>query len=319
MKKKIIKLTYFHKNANLDKYFSDEFFNDFEFHVNDPSCVVCDYWIVYGGLLCKNEVAFVDPKNIFLFVGEHDGQYSYKFLEQFSKVFTIDPHYTNDNLVYHHTSVPWFIDEKFDELYHQQKVHKDRVISIVASDKAYTTYTRNYRHRYEFVKTIMKYFGNNIDVFGRGFKEIENKSEALLRYKYSIAIENVPLPFNITEKIADCFLMHTFPFYYACPNIDRFYPRDAYENIDIMDIDFSIKVIESILKTAEHYEKHVAAIIEAKKIYLMNYSFQSAIVNGIKRYGTPAGKKQIVKINDNNRIRSNLKIKIIDLTFNLLK
>ena len=317
--KKIVKITFFHAEADMSRYFSNEFFREYVFEINNLECTECDFWIVYGGLTSRSETVNVNPKNIFLITAEFEGAYTQKFLKQFQKVITLDTKLNSDNLVYGHVGYPWFINNSFDELYHLDNVKKTKLISIIASDYSNISSTRNYKIRYDFVIALKQYFGDKIDVYGRGFNTLKNKEDGLLPYKFSIAIENMPLPYNISEKLYDCFLTHTFPLYYDCPNVNRFIDERAYAKLDIMDHEYSINMIENILNTPNFYENHVDALIEAKKKYLMNYSFQGVMVNVIKKFGINDLIKEQVTIKSDNKLRSRIKLKLIDVVFRALR
>jgi hypothetical protein len=317
--KKIIKISYYHGFADMRRYFSKEFFTNYTFEINNPDCIECDYWIVFGDLPVKNEITKVNSQNIFLFTAEFDGGYNQKFLKQFKKVFTADPRLRGDNISYYHLGNPWFVNQNFDHLYQQTTVNKTKLLSVVVSDFSGVTYSRNYKIRHDFVMALKKHFGSDIDIFGRGFNEIKNKEDGLLPYKFSIAIENMPLPYNMSEKLYDCFLTHTFPLYYDCPNVNRFIDERAYAKLDIMDHEYSINMIENILNTPNFYENHVDALIEAKKKYLMNYSFQGVMVNVIKKFGINDLIKEQVTIKSDNKLRSRIKLKLIDVVFRALR
>ena len=166
---------------------------------------------------------------------------------------------------------------------------------------------------------LKKYFGNEIDIFGRGFNEIKYKEDGLLPYKFSVAIENMPLPFWMTEKLYDCYLTHTFPLYFDCPNINRFFNKEAYAKLDIMDHDYSIKMIEKIINTRNYYEDYLDALIEAKKKYLLEYSFQAVMIKAIEQYGNVKAEKQRIYIKPDNKLRSKIRLKLIDLVYKTFK
>ena len=317
--KKIVKISFFHGYADMSRYFSKKFFQDYIFEINNPNCCECDFWIVYGGLPNHAETTKVNPKNIFVFTTEFDGYFNQKFLNQFEKIVTVDTKLQGDKIIYGQIGLPWFINNSFDNLHQQDFIKKTKLISIVASNNSRITYSRNYKIRFDFVMALKKYFGNEIDIFGRGFKEITNKEDGLLPYKFSVAIENMPIPYVISEKINDCFLTHTFPLYYDCPNINRFYDERAYAKLDIMDHGYSITMIEKILSTPNYYEEHLDAIIEAKRKYLMEFSFQAVFVKTIEHFGVITQSKENVRIKPNNNLRSKVKMKLIDLVYNNFK
>lgn len=317
--KKIIKISFLHGKADMSRYFSNEFFQNYIFEINNSECIECDFWMVFGDIPNHTETAQVSPQNVFLLTAEFDGGYNQRFLAKFQKVFTADVRLQGSNISYYHLGNPWFINEPFDKLYNQNSVRKTKLLSAVISNKSFVTYTRNYKIRYDFVLVLKKHFGNDIDIFGRGFKELANKDDGLYPYKFSVAIENMPLAYNISEKLSDCLLTHTFPFYYDCPNINRFYDDSSYAKLDIMDHEYSIGVIEKILETPNFYEDHLDAVIEAKRKYLLEYSFQAVIVKIIENHGKIDQLKEIVRIKQGNNFRSKLKLRLIDLIYNTLK
>lgn len=319
MEKQIVKVTLFPADANMDRYISKQFFQEFHFEINNPECVECDFWIVFGYMPYKSEKVKVNPKNIFLITYEFDGGYNQKFLNQFQKVITVDTRLKGNNLVYNHVGIPWFINDNFDNLYHTKHIEKTKLLSIVVSSKATITYARNYKIRYDFVMALNQHFRDRIDIFGRGFKEITHKDEGLRPYKYSVAIENMPLPFWMSEKLHDCFLTHTYPLYYDCPNVNRFFDSRSYQKLDIMDHQYSINLIEELINSPIHYEEHLSFLIEAKKKYLTDYSFESVLVNTVLKHGELGLEKKEVIIYADNELRSKVKLKLIDLVYKFLK
>jgi len=93
---------------------------------------------------------------------------------------------------------------------------KSLPVSIIASSKRQTS-GHKLRHK------VISLFKGRMDVFGRGYKPVEHKLEALAPYRYSIVIENIREPNYFTEKIVDCFATGTVPIYWGCPNIGEFF------------------------------------------------------------------------------------------------
>ena len=97
-----------------------------------------------------------------------------------------------------------------------QKVYKKtKNISIIASGK---NQTHGHQLRHEIIRNI-----KNIDVYGRGYKPVENKVIALKDYRYSIVIENVKKDYYFSEKLIDSFRTGTVPIFYGCPSIGDFF------------------------------------------------------------------------------------------------
>jgi len=93
---------------------------------------------------------------------------------------------------------------------------KTKDISIIASEKN-TTEGHKIRHE------IIKRFGDQIDVYGHGYKPIESKFEALAPYRYSIIVESGRFDYYFTEKLIDCLSVGTIPIYWGCPSIHKFF------------------------------------------------------------------------------------------------
>lgn len=93
---------------------------------------------------------------------------------------------------------------------------KSKNISIIASNK---TGTEGHRLRHEII-------GSNfvdMDVFGRGYKPINDKIIGLKDYRFSLIIENDKTSNWFTEKLIDCLVTGTIPIYWGCSNIGDFF------------------------------------------------------------------------------------------------
>ena len=77
----------------------------------------------------------------------------------------------------------------------------------------------------------MESIGDQLDLFGRGFNEIENKEEGLCDYMFSVAIENGQYETYFTEKILDCFATGTIPVYLGAPDIGNYFNLDGIVNL----------------------------------------------------------------------------------------
>lgn len=89
---------------------------------------------------------------------------------------------------------------------------KLKLISMISSNK---NFTEGHAVRHKVIKNLP----NCIDLYGRGFNEIKNKSEGLNDYCFSIAIENDDSDLYFTEKLLDCFLTCTIPIYWGSKKI----------------------------------------------------------------------------------------------------
>lgn len=124
--------------------------------------------------------------------------------------------------------------------------NKTKNISIVASEKNYTV---GHRLRHDIINHYMHISTDSLpfSLYGRGYKPIEHKIEALAEYRFSLAIENSQAKYYFTEKLIDCFATHTVPIYWGCPDIDKFF------NINGMFVFNSIEDLSSIINDISLY------------------------------------------------------------------
>jgi hypothetical protein len=97
---------------------------------------------------------------------------------------------------------------------------KTKMISFVTSNK---NFTPGHKVRLEWVDKI----GDQVDLYGRGFNEIEEKEQGLCDYMFSVAIENAFYETFFTEKLLDCFATGTIPVYLGTPNIKEYFNSDG--------------------------------------------------------------------------------------------
>jgi len=124
--------------------------------------------------------------------------------------------------------------------------------------------------RHAFLQFIKNNASVDIDLFGRAVRVIEDKWDGLAPYKYSLAIENSQSPDYWTEKLADCFLSWTIPFYFGCPNLGKYFPEKSFIRIDIDKPQIALDRIKSAIKNNE-WEKRLAALKAARDQVLNQY------------------------------------------------
>ena len=111
---------------------------------------------------------------------------------------------------------------------------KSKMISMISSNKRMC---EGHLKRLEWVDRI----GDQVDLYGRGFKEIQNKEEGLCDYMFSVAIENGQYETYFTEKLLDCFATGTIPVYLGAPDIGEHFNSDG-----IVDLTEEFDVSEDI-------------------------------------------------------------------------
>jgi hypothetical protein len=226
---------------------------DAEFAIN-PEGGTFDGVVVYDGMLDPVELACPPDRSWFI-AGEPPSikLYDPGFLAQFHAVVTCHTDTPHRRLLHIAQGYPWHAGVAktpdgsrvsrlgFDELRAMARPPKTKLLSAVISDKAVTP---GHRQRRAFVDLLQRRFGDCIDVFGRGIRDIDDKADALLPYRFHVALENSAFADYWTEKLGDAFLCRAFPFYWGAPNLERYFPRAAFEPINIFDPEAAIGAIE---------------------------------------------------------------------------
>lgn len=252
----------------------------------------CDYWVVCENLINPEET-LCPKENTILITHEPPtlGKYRTLFLKQFATVITCHKNIRHKNPIFQQQGLPWHVGRRqrnhvnlswskdYDELISIDQFSKDKEISVISSSKDGTD---GHRQRLEFIRILKDYFGERIDIFGRGINEIEDKWDALVRYKYHIALENCAVDDYWTEKLSDAYLAGCYPIYYGCPNIEKYFDISSLARIDLTQPDQAIHIIESCLK--EHrYENARQYIKNARKDILNKYNVFPMVCNLINK------------------------------------
>lgn len=246
----------------------------------------CDYWVVFNNVP-KKEQALCPRDHTILVTGEPASvrQYGQKFLNQFSIVLTAQEGLHHHGAIHTHQALPWLLNKSYDELVSPPVLEKTKTMSLICSNKRFT---KGHEERFQFALDLKGYFGDRLDLFGRGICDFDDKWDVIAPYKYSIAIENSSSKYYVTEKLAENFLSLTYPFYYGCTNVGDYYPSGSFSLIDIHNFEGTIDVIEEVLDDPNHYDKHQIALLEARTRYLNQYHVFPQLVSVIKGIGSDA-------------------------------
>lgn len=250
----------------------------------------CDYWVVWGGIKQEKLETYCPPENIIYLTDEvHDHRFFNKyFLNQFAAIITCRKDIQHRRVIPSHELNTWIIDKTFTECLLGFPIEKTKSLSVVCSDHVWL---QGHKDRFALVNKLIGHFKDKLDVYGRGFNEIKDKSAALIPYKYSIAIENSFIPGYFTEKLTDCFLAETLPLYYGCPDGENYFPPKSFERIEIKDYRRIIQQIEQIVED-DLYSQRLTDIKTAKSAYLDRLHIFSALPNIIQeRFKGSPGKK----------------------------
>jgi hypothetical protein len=211
-----------------------------------PTVFIDDY-VIFGcsalyhgkskfGWLCESSAIIPNVKN-FLQTN------LYLFEKNYVKIFTNDVSLLKISNVFEYcpagSNMPWITSWEITQ--------KDKLISLIASDKKITK-GHLLRHK------LADLYRNNIDLFGREYKPIDTKDEALKPYMFSFCIENDNYDFYYTEKLTDAIACGTIPIYWGSKKIKDVFNPDGFIFFDEM---FDITKINKNL-----YDLKFKAVIE---------------------------------------------------------
>lgn len=248
--------------------------------VDDP-----DFWVVHGKGIREKETCMVARANTIFLATEPKSVLIYprNYLRQFGHICTCQENTVAEKGQQVHLVppvLPWFIGYKedkdevatysidYDEFKSMPQPTKTKLISVISSNKAFT---QGHIDRLRFVEKLKAHFGDKLDVFGRGSNPFDDKWDVIAPYKYHIAIENSVQRYYWTEKLSDTYLASSFPFYHGCTNVDEYFPRQAYEPIDIRKPEEAIRIIEEQI-AAQRFEQSQEAIAESREKVLDEYN-----------------------------------------------
>ena len=273
--------------------------------VADSNLQECDYWVVCDGLPGE-ETALCPKENTILITGEPAAikGYDKEYLSQFGCVITTQRKISHRNVIHSQTALPWFVglqlvrtpgnrdiwkDEvrlDYDRLRSMRAPKKDKLISVLISSKAKR---KGHRKRTVFVKRLQSEFKGEIDVFISEINGPEDKWDVISNYKYHIAIENCSCPDYFSEKLLDAFLGMTYPIYYGCTNLNKYFPESSFARIDINDWETSIDTIRKVIRE-DRFASSEAERMTAKDLVLDEYNLFpmiSRLVEGGTIHGRP--------------------------------
>lgn len=245
--------------------------------VEDP-----DFWVVQGKGIREVQSCNVAPENTLLLTTEPRSVLVYpkKYIRQFGLVCSCQEQTKHSHLVLSQPVLPWFVGYKedknevcsysvdYDTLKQMPTPKKTKLISVITSNKAFT---KGHLERIQFVEKLKAYYGDQLDIFGRGYRDFDDKWDVLAPYKYHIVIENSSQRYYWTEKLADCFLTETFPFYYGCTNLTDYFSADSFQYIDIHDFEGTVAMIDQMI-AQDLYGQRQSALKSAKNKAIGEYN-----------------------------------------------
>ena len=242
---------------------------DYQFICNKP-IDECDFWVIHDGVPREMTVK-VPPENVIFITGEPYAKYHYhpNFLKQFGTVIAFEKSVKGANVIYGQPMEQWSVGRKtltgkfedimpYDKLKGIKNFKKDKLISVCVSNKAF--YPQQVK-RLEFVNKLSKKM--DIDVFGTNIRDLDDKWDALERYKYHISLENFISDDYFTCKLTDAILGGCYPFYCGAGNIYEYFSNTEIQKINIDNFNLAYALIEDAIKN-NRYDKCVEDIDGAR-------------------------------------------------------
>jgi hypothetical protein len=211
-----------------------------------------------------------DPKNVYF-------KNYFKFADQIYSGFGN----SIQNGIKETISLPWHINKTYQELKELDinALIKDRDVSWITSNNNMFS---GHEVRLSFIE-FLRLEKFEFDLYGRGFNPIDDKFQGLKNYKYSIAAENYSADDYWTEKIQDCFLSWCMPIYYGCTNLEKYFPKESYIQVDLNDRKGSLQIIKEAIKN-DLWSKNKDAIAESRRLILDQYQLFPYIERLISKY-----------------------------------
>lgn len=288
----------------------------------DKECQEYDWLVIYDDLppqaeerfSKRNEILRCPPSNTLLITSEPSTikVYGRHYLRQFAHILTTQEPWVmrHPGAVYSQCGFRWFYGigshslRSWDHMKSHVPDQKSELISTVCSSKK----QKNTVHatRFEFTQYLKRSIPE-LEIFGRGVRAIDDKAEALDPYKYHVVIENHSGLNHWSEKIADAFLGHTLPFYFGCPNILDYFPRESMILIDPYNPESSARIIRQAIESNE-YDKRKRYILEARNLILEKYNIFAVISEFVEKTGLAADIQRkyvpnVTRISGRRRIR----------------
>ena len=159
------------------------------------------------------------------------------------------------------------------------KPNKNKLMSIIVSDKSLKVNAVGYTYRKEILSYILT-SELPIDIYGRICKFITNQNDERIKgdfeeyepyenYKFHICIENFRCESYFSEKIINPLLTNTVPIYLGCTKIEEYFGDNVIQMSG--DIKKDLQLICDIVNYPEKYQKNIdLELIKSKTSLIQN-------------------------------------------------
>jgi hypothetical protein len=274
---------------------------DYEFILGD-SCGECDYVVVLDTLskplqvICKEGGVICFPME-----AASIKKYPKCYLQQFDTIFCFQDYMMREpNAKFSIPPFPWMLIYDFyamnDAVYDKYDYFKapdtqgrlDKFCLFTSNKK----YTKGHCDRIHFVEKIKEAIPEMVDVFGKGFNNVDVKYDVMSKYKYCIVIENERVPYWRTEKLSDAILAGCYSLYYGDPKIDDLFSDREVESLNIFDIRGSVNRMKNII-SSNLYDGRIKDILSARNKVLNEWNMFPIIANCLEKVTISEEIKQV--------------------------
>jgi hypothetical protein len=276
------------------------------FIFNPPPGTACDYWIVW--VACRDhDWMLCAPENTLFIAGEPPSKKIYPrgYYAQFHRMVSThadDPH---PRVTTSLPGLPWHVGLDrdanryrygYDELVAIPMPEKSNSLSVVCSN---LTTTAGQRQRLEFLAFLKERLGDAIVHFGRGFRPVGDKMDAILPHRFHLVLENSRSPDYWTEKLSDAYLGWAHPVYLGCPNLTDHFPAEGFTPVDPERPEDALAVIRSLLASPPD----PAPLAHCRRLILNDYNPFARFSHWAERFHTPALSVGKVRITSHKAFR----------------
>jgi hypothetical protein len=187
----------------------------------------------------------------------------------------------------------WWINMPYNDLVALDPP-KTKNLSVIDSGKnGSNNRGLNHTQRFNLIMKLAQEHPMELDIYGGiskdksgpfkhtlGSRDSRDKKGGLINYRYNLALENGTTDLYFSEKFIDPILCMTTPIYWGCKNIDKFFPKGSYYQIDPNSPTVAEEIVE--LVNSDYREQNIEALREAKDLVLNKYNIWATIERAIK-------------------------------------
>jgi hypothetical protein len=163
--------------------------------------------------------------------------HKFDYILSFAK--ELDKYIPKEKLLFYPMGGCW-IEPEIRQIY-----SKTAKLSMIASNK---TWTVGHRLRHE----IAARYPGQIDLFGRGYKEVLSKSEALKNHMYSICVMNSQIDDYFTDVVIDAFACGTIPIFWGTNNLKNYFNEKGFYSFNTLE---ELDIILDNIGEVDYYSK----------------------------------------------------------------